>query len=98
MTREEQIKKAWELGFKNVVESLDTERTKEDVACMFFELGCRWADEDRNVDWQQVRIQAAIAAMQGMCANPNYFDLCNEPIPEAAIIYADDLVERLKGK
>ena len=97
MNREEQIKKAWESAFKNIVESIDAERTKEDVACMFFELGCRWAAENRT-NWQQIRIQAAIAAMQGMCANPNYFDLCNEPIPEAAIIYADDLVERLKGE
>lgn len=99
MTREEQIKKAWELGFKNVVESLDTERTKEDVACMFFELGCRWADEDSPIDWQQVRIQAAIAAMQGFCANPNYFELnSGATIPEAAIVYSDDLIEKLKGE
>ena len=45
MTREEQIKKAWESAFKNIVESIDTERTREEVACIFFELGCRWADE-----------------------------------------------------
>lgn len=59
--------------------------------------GVIWADENRPVDWQQVRIQAAIAAMQGMCANPRYFDLNNGvPITEASIIYADDLIERLK--
>ena len=50
-------------------------------------------------DWQQVRIQAAIAAMQGMCANPAYFELNSGcPIPEAAVIYADALVEKLKGE
>lgn len=98
MNREEQIKKAWESAFKNIVESIDAERTKEDVACMFFELGCRWADENRT-NWQQVRIQAAIAAMQGFCANPNYFELnSGATIPEAAIVYSDDLIEKLKGK
>ena len=56
MTREEEIKKAWESAFKNIVESIDKERTKEEVACIFFELGCRWSDENKSVDWQQSQL------------------------------------------
>lgn len=61
--------------------------------------GVRWADENRPVDWQQARIQSAIAAMQGFCANPNYFELnSGATIPEAAIVYSDVLIEKLKGE
>lgn len=56
-------------------------------------------DASNTTDWQQVRIQAAIAAMQGFCANPNYFELnSGATIPEAAIVYSDDLIEKLKGE
>lgn len=50
-----------------------------------------------SVNWQQVRINAAIAAMQGFCANPKFFDYNNgTTIPEAATIYADSLIKELK--
>ena len=49
-----------------------------------------------KVDWQQVRIQAAIAAMQGMCASKSFFSLTNECIPKIAVKYADALVKELK--
>lgn len=107
MSREEQIKKAWESAFKNVVESIDTERTKDDVACMFFELGCRWSDENKLVDWQQVRIQAAIAALQGLLSNEGMVrtldavcrssDEVQERAARVSIKYADALVKELKG-
>ena len=98
MTREEQIKKTWESVFKNVVESLDTERTKEDVACMFFELGCRWADDNRPVDWQQVRIQAAIRAMHGILANQSSVVVRDEIVIRESVSLADSLVKELKGE
>ena len=100
MIREEQIKKAWESAFKNIVESIDTERTREEVACIFFELGCRWADENKPVDWQQVRIQAAIDAMKGLISNPDDFTTNQSPsgIAKKSVMFADALVEELKGE
>jgi hypothetical protein len=98
MIREEQIKAAWESAFKNVVESIDTERTKEEIASIFFELGCRWSDENRPVDWQQARIQAAIAAMQGMLSNPSSVSVKDEVIIQESAMFADALVEELKGE
>lgn len=50
-----------------------------------------------TIDWQQVRIQASIAAMQGMCASKSFFSLTNECIPQIAVKYADALVKELKG-
>lgn len=51
-------------------------------------------------DWQQVRIQAAIAAMQGMMADitPERFTIrINEKaVAKASVEYADALIEELK--
>ena len=98
MIREEQIKKAWESAFKNIVESIDTERAREEVACIFFELGCRWADENKPVDWQQVRIQAAIAAMQGILSNQSSVVVSDEVVIRESVSLADALVKELKGE
>ena len=48
MTTEEQIKLSWETAFKNLVECIDIERTKEEIACMFFELGWKAGIENEN--------------------------------------------------
>ena len=89
MTREEQI-----MNDPNLACYVDKQRGWIHEAFMD---GIRWAEEHNPIDWEQVRIQAAIAAMQGMCANPSYFDLNNGvPITEASIVYANELIERLK--
>lgn len=54
-------------------------------------------DSSSTIDWQQVRIQASIAAMQGMCASKSFFSLTNECIQQIAVKYADTLVKELKG-
>lgn len=54
---------------------------------------------EKEVDWEQVRIQAAIAAMQGLCSNSaimqklDYYDRA-----ELAVGQADALIEELKKK
>ena len=52
-------------------------------------------DNFPNTDWNQVRIQAAIAAMQGWISNPNS-DIYNWEIATCAVKQADALVEELK--
>lgn len=51
-------------------------------------------------DWQQVRVQASIAAMQGMMAaiSPERFTvrISEKAVANASIGYADALIERLK--
>lgn len=54
---EEQIK-AWESAYKNIAESIDTERTKEEIAAMAFELGWK-----AGVENEHSSIAAAIHVM-----------------------------------
>lgn len=49
-------------------------------------------------DWQQVRIQAAIAAMQGAYSNKMFDNVDFEGIAKASVIQADALIEELKKK
>ena len=45
MDRIEEIRETWEKAYKSLVKDLGNQFTVEDVACMFFELGWRAADE-----------------------------------------------------
>lgn len=51
---------------------------------------------DDNIDWKQTRIQAAIAATQGFCANSNMGDNEAFRIAKWAVEQADALIEELK--
>ena len=54
-----------------------------------------------NTDWRALRNQAAIAAMQGMLANPELLktaDWDRWKIEQQAVLYADALVEHLKKR
>lgn len=48
MDRIEEIRETWEKAYKGLVKDLGNGMTFEDVACMFFELGWRAADESRK--------------------------------------------------
>lgn len=49
-----------------------------------------------NIDWEQVRIQAAMTAMQGLLAC-KYFDPYRDDIASIAVTYADSLLYKLKN-
>ncbi len=56
-------------------------------------------DEEKH--WQYIREKAAIAAMQGMLSNPELVDASLDyriTIEQAAVGYANALVEQLKTK
>lgn len=57
---------------------------------------------DKTINWDEIRIQAAIAAMQGMLANATLVDDARLDyritIEQAAVSYANTLVEELKKK
>lgn len=55
-------------------------------------------DSSSTIDWQQVRIQAAIAAMQGMLSNPSSVSVKDEVIIQESAEFADALVKELKGE
>lgn len=45
MNRIDELRETWEKVYKGLVKDLGNQLTIEDVACMFFELGWRAADE-----------------------------------------------------
>ena len=45
MNRIDELRETWEKAYKSLVKDLGIQFTFEDVACMFFELGWRAADE-----------------------------------------------------
>ena len=51
-----------------------------------------------TTDWQQVRIQAAIAVMRELCVQPEYNSLSENIVAAYSVRYADALVEKLKGE
>ena len=53
------------------------------------------AETESNVDWANVRVQAAIAFGQSMISGLSYPMGANE-VAERAVSYADALLERLK--
>lgn len=57
---------------------------------------------DKTINWDEIRIQAAIAAMKGMLANATLVDDARLDyritIEQAAVSYANTLVEELKKK
>lgn len=56
-------------------------------------------DSSSTIDWQQVRIQASVAAMQGICANDEAFvNMSNGLIVRNSVGLADALVKELKGE
>lgn len=54
-------------------------------------------ESSSTIDWQQVRIQAAIASMQSLRSNTGYNKCAPVEIAKISVIYADALVKELKG-
>ena len=57
-------------------------------------------DSSSTIDWQQVRIQAAIAVMKGLISNPDDFTTNQSPsgIAKKSVMFADAIVKELKGE
>ena len=51
-----------------------------------------------TTDWQQVRIQAAIATMQGLLSNEKQVHIKVSEAAYMSVLYADALVKELKGE
>ena len=110
MNREEQIKEYISTFIEQYAESVDCHPKEVEHLGNFIRVGINWADghPKDEVNWQQVRIQASIAAMQGITSNPYFiqeFDRVSKTVEQtrerAAIIsieFADALGKELKGK
>lgn len=88
--------------YVSYIDSKGVEHEKENLNYYwdFEEVGVDTQDKDSQ-HWQDIRERAAIAALQGLLANPElvwHNEDCEEKvfIVSRAVRYADDLVERLK--
>ena len=103
MTREEQIKEAAYQYAEHFPRAKNT-------SFVSFKAGVEWCEQNQgSIDWQQVRIQSAIAAMQGMRSNDHSMQsvidmsekvhrLPSDILATIAVSQADALVEKLKGE
>ena len=118
MTREEQIKQAALEECKSS-ELPDKEWKFRGVNSAYglgFCEGAMWADKNPKdvIDWQRVRIQAAIAAMQGILASKTMMEIIDKTVrigelngkevsadsaaAKIPVGFADALVKELKGE
>lgn len=99
MTREEQIKEYISTFIEQYAESVDCHPKEVEHFGNFIRVGINWADRHPKdeVNWQQVRIQAAIAAMQGILANQSSVVVRDEVVIRESVSLADALVKELKG-
>ena len=63
----------------------------------FFDVFLKKHPKETN-NWEQVRIQASIAAMQGICASPVNVIGNEIALAEESVKFADALVKELKGE
>lgn len=100
MAREEQIKEAAlkECSSFDIPDKQVRFKGVNSAYGLGFCEGAMWADENRPVDWQQVRIQTAIAAMQALRSNTGYNQCTPVEIAKYSVTYADALVKELKGE
>lgn len=63
-----------------------------------FKIASESYHRSKLVDWQQVRIQAAIAAMQGILSNTSSISMKDEIVIQESVKFADALVKELKGE
>lgn len=96
MTREEQISKVVEEIFNNADIPLEDRANLR----MWYKMGATFADDNPKdkTNWSQVRIQAAIAAMQGLLSNEKQVHIKVSEAAYMSVLYADSLVKELKGE
>lgn len=63
-----------------------------------FEVFLTKAKGKSKVNWEQVRIQAAIAAMQWILSNSSFITVNDEIVIQESVKFADALVKELKGE
>ena len=91
-----------ELDYVNYIDSQGVEHIESNNLNYFWDFEpIETTDEPTDEYWQEVRKRAAIAALQGLSANPDLvYDNGDEKVDivARAMRYADKLVERLKKK
>ena len=77
---------------KNELSELAAERNARKIKEL------REGSTEKPIDWQKVRIQAAIATMQGLLSNEKQVHIKVSEAAYMSVLYADALVKELKGE
>ena len=56
----------------------------------------RMTDSECDIDWGQLRIKAAVSALQGFASNPNITSVTDEELAKWSVSCADALIAELK--
>lgn len=56
----------------------------------------RIPDSERDIDWEQLRIKAAVSALQGFASNPNSISVTDKELALWSVRAADYLIAELK--
>ena len=56
----------------------------------------RIPDSERDIDWEQLRIKAAVSALQGFASNTNSTSATDEELAKWSVSCADALIAELK--
>lgn len=92
MTRNEQIKEAANQYAEHFPRA-------KNASFVSFTDGVEWSEQNQgSVDWQQVRIQAAIEMMKTLRSDKGYNVFSHIQIARISVEYADALVKELKGE
>lgn len=89
------LKRSLILDYVNYIDSQGVEHTEPNHLNYFWDF--EPIETDTDVHWQDVRERAAIAALSGTLSDPNTVGNF-EQFADAAVGYADALIERLKKK
>lgn len=86
-----------ELKCPTFLEAINGRFTENDTGKVYTSSEIEFIKEkEDNIDWQQVRIQAAISAMQNLCGCERFWSYPEEDIAKYSVRYADALIKELK--
>ena len=85
-----------ELDWVSYIDSKGVEHEHEKRLNIYWDFEDVKETPDTDIDWEKVRSEAAISALQGFCSNSEAFDNENEKLAKWSVSCADALIAVLK--
>ena len=85
-----------ELDWVSYIDSKGMEHEHEKGLNIYWDFEDVKEAPDTHINWEQVRIKAAISALQGFASNPNITSVTDEELANWSVSCADALIAELK--
>ena len=85
-----------ELDWVSYIDSKGMEHEHEKRLNIYWDFEDVEEAPDTDIDWEKVRIKAAISALQGFCSNSEAFDNDDDKLAKWSVSCADALIVELK--